>query len=147
MRWCRCALAGVLLLCALSACATAVDREQKAPVSAETAAAFGDVTLPSGAQVLATVTDAGRDTRYRVALRLTDGQLREFLGQFPAVPRPSDIPKTMTGLAGPALSGAPEPLLLQDKVTTEDHKVVNREVVVDERGPDEVYVHLALYTT
>ncbi|OBJ45714.1 hypothetical protein A5630_13065 [Mycolicibacterium mucogenicum] len=147
MRWYLGALAGFLMMCALSACATEVDREQNAPVSAETAAAFGDVTLPQGAQVLATVTDSGRDTRYRVALRLTDGQLREFLGQFPAPPRPSDIPKTMTGLAGPALSGAPEPLFLQDKVTTKDHKLVNREVVVDERGPDEVYVHLSLFTT
>jgi len=141
------ALTGILILCTLSACSTEVTREQKAPVSAETAAAFGDVTLPPGAQVLATVTDSGRDTRYRVALRLTDGQLRDFLGQFPTEPRPSDIPKAMTGLAGPSLSGAPRPLFLQEKVTTKDHKLVNREVVVDERGPDEVYVHLSLFTT
>ncbi|MGX9671438.1 hypothetical protein [Mycobacterium sp. HM-7] len=141
------ALTGILILCTLSACSTEVTREQKAPVSAEAAAAFGDVTLPQGAQVLATVTDSGRDTRYRVALRLTDGQLRDFLGQFPTEPRPSDIPKTMTGLAGPSLSGAPRPLFLQEKVTTKDHKLVNREVVVDERGPDEVYVHLSLFTT
>jgi hypothetical protein len=141
------ALTGILIMCGLSACATEMGKEQKAPVSAETAAAFGDVTLPPGAQVLATVTDSGRDTRYRLALRLTDGQLREFLGQFPSAPRPSDIPKTMTGLAGPSLSGAPKPLFLQEKITTKDHQLVNREVVVDERGPDEVYVHLSLFTT
>ena len=50
-------------------------------------------------------------------------------------------------LAGPAPATASKPLFLQDKVTTKDHKVVNREIVVDERGPDEVYVHLSLYTT
>jgi len=140
------ALTALLMLCALSACSTE-NREQKVPVPAETAAAFGDVTLPKGAAVLATVTDSGRDTRYRVALRMTDSQLRDFLGQFPAAPRPSDVPKTMTGLAGPSLASAPTPLFLQDKVTTKDHGLVNREVVVDQRGPDEVYVHLSLYTT
>ncbi|BCJ79631.1 MULTISPECIES: hypothetical protein [unclassified Mycolicibacterium] len=138
-------LAAVLVMCAFSACSVEKTGEQK--VSAETAAAFGDVTLPQGAQVLATATDAGRDTRYRLSLRLTDSQLREFLGQFPAQPRPSEIPKTITVLAGPSPVTASKPLFLQDKVTTKDHKLVNREVVVDERGPDEVYVHLSLYTT
>ena len=57
------------------------------------------------------------------------------------------MPKTITVLAGPSPATAPTPLFLQDKVTTKDHKVVNREIVVDERGPDEVYVHLSLYTT
>ncbi|WP_418002749.1 hypothetical protein ACNO8X_22255 [Mycobacterium sp. PDNC021] len=140
------ALTAVLMLCALSACSTE-NREQKVPVPAEMAAAFGDVTLPQGAAVLATVTDSDRDTRYRVALRMTDSQLHDFLGQFPAAPRPSQIPKTMTALAGPSLASAPTPLFLQDKVTTKDHGLVNREVVVDQRGPDEVYVHLSLYTT
>ncbi|WP_286150244.1 hypothetical protein [Mycobacterium sp. ST-F2] len=116
-------------------------------MSAETAAAFGDVTLPQGAQVLATDTDSGRDTSYRLALRMTGSQLREFLAQFPAQPRPSEVPKTITVLAGPSLATAPAQLFLQDKVTTKDHKLVNREIVVDERGPDEVYVHLSLYTT
>ena len=138
-------LAAVLIMCAFSACSTEKRGGQK--VSAETAAAFGDVTLPQGAQVLATATDSGRDTRYRLSLRLTDSQLRDFLAQFPAQPGPSEVPKTITVLAGPSPATAPTPLFLQDKVTTKDDKVVNREIVVDERGPDEVYVHLSLYTT
>ena len=44
-------LAAVLVVCAFSACSTEKRGGQK--VSAETAAAFGDVTLPQGAQVLA----------------------------------------------------------------------------------------------
>ena len=138
-------LAAVLIVCAFSACSTEKRGGQK--VSAETAAAFGDVTLPQGAQVLATDTDSGRDTSYRLALRMTGSQLREFLAQFPAQPRPSEIPKTIGVLAGPSLATAPDPLLLQDKVTTKDHKLVNREIVVDQRASDEVYVHLSLYTT
>lgn len=57
------------------------------PVPAETAAKFGEVTLPQGVQVLGTDTDSGRDTRYRLALQMTDTQLREFLPQFPRHPR------------------------------------------------------------
>ena len=87
-------LAAVLIVCAFSACSTEKRGGQK--VSAETAAAFGDVTLPQGAQVLATAADSGRDTRYRLSLRLTDSQLRDFLAQFPAQPRPSEVPKTIT---------------------------------------------------
>ena len=70
-----------------------------------------------------------------------------FLAQFPAQPRQSEIPKTIAVLAGPSLATAPDPLLLQDKVTTKGHKLVNREIVVDHRASDEVYVHLSLYTT
>lgn len=139
-------LAAVLMLCAVPACSTEVRRGGQT-VSAETAAAFGDVTVPQGVQVLATDTDSGLDTRYRLALRMTDRQLREFLAQFPAQPRQSEIPKTIAVLAGPSLATAPDPLLLQDKVTTKGHKLVNREIVVDHRASDEVYVHLSLYTT
>lgn len=135
-----------LALWVLSACSTEVKKEGQ-KVSAETAAQFGDVTLPQGVEVLATDTDSGRDTRYRLALRMTDRQLRDFLAQFPAAPRPSEIPKTISVLAGPSLVDAPNPLFLQDKITTKAHRLVNREVVVDERKPGEVYVHVSLYTT
>lgn len=117
------------------------------PVSADTAAEFGDVTLPPGIEVLGTDTDSGRDTRYRLALRMSDGQLDEFLRQFPEAPRPSDIPKSTLVIAGPELSSAPDPRYAQDRVDTAEHGTVTREVIVDERAPDEVYVHLSLYTT
>ncbi|GAS94015.1 uncharacterized protein RMCC_0981 [Mycolicibacterium canariasense] len=116
-------------------------------VSAETAAKFGQVTLPPGVEVLGVDTDSGRDTRYRLALRMTGAQLIEFLAQFPWAPRKSDIPKSMQVVAGPPLNSAPAPLYGQDQITTTDHGTVTREVIVDERSPDEVYVHLSLFTT
>jgi hypothetical protein len=117
------------------------------PVSAQTAADFGDVALPPGVQVLGTDTDSGRDTRYRLALRMTEGQLEKFLGQFSETPGPSDIPKSTPVIAGPELSTAPDPRYAQDQADTAAHGTVTREIIVDERGPDEVYVHLSLYTT
>ncbi|MHA7662973.1 hypothetical protein [Mycolicibacterium sp. HS_4_1] len=146
MRYLSALAAAFLMLWVLSACSTEV-KSGSQKVSAETAAEFGDVTLPKGVEVLATDTDSGRDTRYRLAMRMTDSQLRDFLAQFPAAPRRSEIPKTITVLAGPSLVDAPEPLFLQDKIATKAHRLVNREVVVDQRGPGEVYVHVSLYTT
>lgn len=116
------------------------------PVSAQTAADFGDVALPPGVQVLGTDTDSGRDTRYRLALRMTDAQLGDLLAQFSAAPRPSEIPKSTPVIAGPELSTAPDPRYAQDQVDTAAHGTVTREIIVDERAPDEVYVHLSLYT-
>lgn len=146
MRYLSALAAAVLMVWVSSACSTEAKRGSQ-KVSAEAAAEFGDVTLPKGVEVLATDTDSGRDTRYRLALRMTDRQLRDFLVQFPEAPRPSDIPKTIRVLAGPSLVDAPKPLFLQDKITTKADRVVNREVAVDERGPGEVYVHVSLYTT
>jgi hypothetical protein len=142
-------LAAVLLmLCACSTPDAPRDRgDQKMPVSAQTAAEFGDVTLPPGVEVLGTDTDSGRDTRYRLALRMTDAHLDEFLGQFSETPRPSDIPKSTPVIAGPDLSSAPDPRYAQDRIDTAEHGTVTREIIVDERAPDEVYVHLSLYTT
>lgn len=141
----------VVLLAVLAACSspeTARDGgAQTMSVSAETAAKFGEVTLPQGVEVLGADTDSGRDTRYRLALRMTDAQLREFLAQFPWEPDKSDIPKSMQVVAGPPLSSAPAPLYGQDQISTSDHGAVTREVIVDQRAPDEVYVHLSLFTT
>jgi hypothetical protein len=138
----------LLMLCACSTPDAPRDGgDQTMPVSAQTAAEFGDVTLPQGIEVLGTDTDSGRDTRYRLALQMTDTQLGEFLGQFSEQPRPSDIPKSTPVIAGPALSSAPDPRYAQDQVTTAAHGTVTREIIVDERAPDEVYVHLSLYTT
>lgn len=138
----------LLMLCACSTPDAPRDEgDQKMPVSAETAAGFGDVTLPPGVEVLGTDADSGRDTRYRLALRMTDAQLDAFLGQFSETPRPSDIPESTPVIAGPELSSAPDPRYAQDRVDTAAHGMVTREIIVDERAPDEVYVHLSLYTT
>jgi hypothetical protein len=144
-------LAVLRLLGVLSACSTHEpvrdEGGQNMPVSAETAAKFGEVTLPQGVQVLGTDTDSGRDTRYRLALRMTDAQLDEFLTQFPWTPEKSDIPKSTSVIAGPELGSAPDPRYGQDQIVTTDHGAVTRELIVDQRAPDEVYVHLSLYTT
>ena len=141
----------LLLLCALPGCTTGDDARdeggQGMPVSAETAAQFGDVTLPAGVQVLDTDTDSGRDTRYRLALKMDEAQLSQFLSQFPEPPRPSDIPKSTSVLAGPELGSAPAPRYVQDRVATAAHGTVTREIIVDERAPDEIFVHLSMYTT
>ncbi|KAA0120442.1 hypothetical protein CIW51_02855 [Mycolicibacterium sp. P9-22] len=146
-------LAGILAVVLLVLCACSTPDaprdggDQKMPVSAQTAADFGDVTLPPGVQVLGTDTDSGRDTRYRLALRMTDAQLGEFLAQFSAAPRPSDIPRSTPVIAGPELSTSSDPRYAQDQVDTAAHGAVTREIIVDERAPNEVYVHLSLYTT
>ncbi|MEN4474921.1 hypothetical protein [Mycolicibacterium cosmeticum] len=141
----------LVVLAVLAACSSPEKARdggaQTMPVSAETAAKFGEVTLPQGVEVLGADTDSGRDTRYRLALRMTDAQLRGFLAQFPWEPAKSDIPKSMQVVAGPPLSSAPAPLYGQDQISTSDHGAVTREVIVDQRAPDEVYVHLSLFTT
>jgi hypothetical protein len=138
----------LLMLCACSTTDAPRDEgDQNMPVSAQTAAEFGDVTLPPAVEVLGTDTDSGRDTRYRLALRMTDAQLGGFLGQFSETPRPSDIPKSTPVIAGPELSAAPDPRYAQDQVVTAEHGTVTREIIIVERTPDEVYVHLSLYTT
>ncbi len=138
-------LAMVLLF---SACSTSPGgRSPSGPVSAETAAGFGDVVIPPGVEVLGTDSDSGIDTRYRLALRMNAAQLREFLSQFEQQPRSSEIARTTAVLVGPQLSGAPDPRYAQDRVTTKAGPTVYRDVIVDERSPDEVYVHLSIFTT
>lgn len=143
-------LAAALLFTACSTTsgdATAGDGGNGMPSSAEAAAEFGDVVLPPGVEVLGVDVDSGRDTRHRLALRTNAAQLPELLSQFTRQPQVSEIPRTTEVIAGPELSGAPNPLYAQDRITTKGGRTVNREVIVDERSPDEVYVHLSLYTT
>ncbi|MEV0671418.1 hypothetical protein [Mycobacterium sp. NPDC050441] len=123
------------------------DRSPVGQVSAATAAEFGDVALPAGSEVLGADSDSGIDTRYRLALRMTAAQLRELLSQFKEQPRASEIPRTTPVIAGPQLSDAPNPLYAQDRVTTTAGRTVYRDIIVDERSPDEVYVHLSMFTT
>lgn len=137
----------VMLL--FTACSTpeATTPRDGGQVSAATAAEFGDVALPAGADVLGVDSDSGIDTRYRLALRMNAVQLRELLSQFEEQPRVSEIPRTTPVIAGPPLSDAPHPRYAQDRVTTKAGRTVYRDVIVDERSADEVYVHLAMFTT
>lgn len=123
------------------------DRSSGGQVSAATASEFGDVTLPGGAEVLGADSDSGIDTRYRLALRMNTAQLRELLSQFKEQPQASEIPRATPVIAGPPLSDAPNPLYAQDRITTKAGRTVYRDIIVDERSPDEVYVHLAMFTT
>lgn len=137
-------LAAILLL--MTGCGPGESRPG-AQVSPDTAAQFGDVVVRPGVEVLAVDSDSGIDTRYRLALRTTDAHLPALVSQFTARPQPSQIPRSTPVIAGPELSTAPNPLYAQDRVTTKAGRTVYREIIVDERSPDEVYVHLAMYTT
>lgn len=141
-------LAAVLIAaCTTPGDPTPEDRGQGMQASAATAAEFGDVVLPPAVEVLGVDTDSGRDTRYRLALRMTAAELPKLLSQFAQQPKASKIPRTTRVIAGPELADAPNPMFAQDRVTTKAGKSVTREVIVDERSPDEVYVHLSMYTT
>lgn len=139
-----CLLAAILLF--TTGCGPGENRPGT-QVSPDTAAQFGDVVIPPGVEVLSVDSDSGIDTRYRLALRTTAAHLPALVSQFTAQPQPSQIPRTTPVIAGPELSTAPNPLYAQDRVTTKAGRTVYREIVVDERSPDEVYVHLAMYTT
>ena len=78
-------------------------------------------------------------------MRLDDGQLEEFLSQFLLGPQPSDIPRSMPVIAGPALDSAPDPLYLQNGIDSTAGAFV-REIIIDKRAPDETYVHISVYT-
>ncbi|MGA5543305.1 hypothetical protein ACPCIR_15750 [Mycobacterium sp. NPDC051198] len=132
-----------------TACSTPVATTPRdgGQVSAATAAEFGDVALPAGVDVLGVDSESGIDTRYRLALRMNAAQLRELLSQFQEQPQASELPRTTPVIGGPPLSAAPNPMYAQDRVTTKAGRTVYRDVIVDERSPDEVYVHLAIFTT
>ncbi|OMB97487.1 hypothetical protein A5733_09700 [Mycobacterium sp. NS-7484] len=141
-------LLGAVLLAACSTSHDATkDRGLGMQASAETATEFGDVNLPPTAEVLAVDTDASRDTRYRLAFRTSTAELPRFLSQFGHRPQASKIPRRMRVIGGPELSEAPNPLYAQDRVTNKEGQSVTREVIVDERATDKVYVHLSMYTT
>ncbi|WP_084051822.1 hypothetical protein, partial [Mycobacterium avium] len=91
---------------------------------------LGQMGLPVWPEILDAESDAGADTRYRLTMRLDDGQLEEFLSQFPIAPQPSEIPRTMSVTAGPALQSAPDPLFLQNGIGSQDGAYV-REIIVD----------------
>jgi hypothetical protein len=106
---------------------------------------FGQFGLPLWPEILDIESDSGADTRYRMAMRLDDGQLEEFLSQFPLGPQPSEIPRSTPVLAGPALDSAPDPLYLQNGIDSTYGAFV-REIIVDKRALNETYVHISVYT-
>jgi hypothetical protein len=137
----------LLIAIVVTACGIGLNTRRDKPVSAGAAAAFGAVTLPAGAQVLGTDRESDREIQYQLVLRMNARQLVDFLGQCHERPELSEVPKYHTVLAGPPLSGAPNPLYSQDRVSTEDHGTIYRDVTVDERSPDEIHVHLRFSTT
>lgn len=150
--WCgrgwRVLLVALLATCALAACSPVNERieptqPEVSPI--EAIQTLGQTQLPLWPEILAAESDSGADTRYRLTMLLDDGQLDEFLSQVLLGPQPSDVPRTMSVIAGPALESAPDPLLLQTWIDSPDGGYV-REIVVDKRAPDEVYVHIAVYT-
>ncbi|ETZ57981.1 hypothetical protein LIX17_23900 [Mycobacterium avium subsp. hominissuis] len=145
----RVSLAALLTACALAACSP-VNEPRTEPAQPdispiEAIQTLGQMGLPVWPEILDAESDAGADTRYRLTMRLDDGQLEEFLSQFPIAPQPSEIPRTMSVIAGPALQSAPDPLFLQNGIGSQDGAYV-REIIVDKRAPDETYVHIAVYS-
>ncbi|PBD10492.1 hypothetical protein BI295_25245 [Mycobacterium avium subsp. hominissuis] len=128
----RVSLAALLTACALAACSP-VNEPRTEPAQPdispiEAIQTLGQMGLPVWPEILDAESDAGADTRYRLTMRLDDGQLEEFLSQFPIAPQPSEIPRTMSVIAGPALQSAPDPLFLQNGIGSQDGAYV-REII------------------
>jgi hypothetical protein len=133
----------------VAACTGGDDKARAAPVSGEEAAEFGAMTLPAGAEVLGASTDGSIDTRYVLALRVNAAQLNELMAasRFTTAVLPTDYGRDRTVVAGPPLSGASDLRYAQDRVDTADNGTVTREVFEDHRSPNEIYVHLFMFTT
>lgn len=141
-------MVALVVMCAMSGCSapdgrTSESGEPMSPI--EAVQSLGQLGLPALPEFVGFDSDSGADTRYQIVMRLDDDQLDEFLSQFPIAPEPSDIPKSMSVIAGPALDAAPNPLYLQNAISSPEGSYV-REVIVDQRAPNETYVHIAVYT-
>jgi hypothetical protein len=144
----------VLLVAALSvicaaACTGGVDDRHATPVSADEAARFGGVSLPDDVEILGASTEGAIDTLYELALRVTAAQLHELIAKshFITPATSSDYGKDRPVLGGPPMSSATDLRYAQDRVDTIDHQGVVRELFEDHRSPDEIYVHLFMFTT
>jgi hypothetical protein len=139
----------LLVVCSMAGCSasdawTPRYGEPLSPI--EAVQSLGQIGLPALPEFVAVYGDSGADTRYQIVMRLDDDQRDEFLSQFPIAPAPSEIPKSMPVIAGPALDSAPNPLYLQNAIGSPEGLFV-REVIVDQRAPNETYVHISVYTT
>jgi cell division protein FtsN len=76
-------------------------------------------------------------------------QLHELLAKsgFTAPVTSSDYGKDRAVVGGPPMSSATDLRYAQDRVDTVDHQGVVRELFEDHRSPDEIYVHLFMFTT
>ena len=139
----------LLMACVLTACSpvegTRADPAEPTVSVLEAIQTSGEFGLPVWPEILGVESDSGADIRYRMAMRLDDGQLEEFLSQFLLGPQPSDMPKSMSLIAGPALESAPDPQYLQNGIDSTNGAFV-REIIIDKRAPDETYVHISVYT-
>ncbi|WP_078311656.1 MULTISPECIES: hypothetical protein [unclassified Mycobacterium] len=138
--WVGLAVCALLAGCSLDFGPTDVE------VPVEEAEAFGRIDIPAGLQVLKVRMDHGIDTRYRVALRVSERDVATILRKstFTAPFRPVNNPSSMTVIAGPPLSTATNVKEAQDHV---EKPWVYRDIVQDIRSPDEVYLHISLFNT
>jgi hypothetical protein len=129
----------------LTAC---TDDSANVPTSAQEAVLFGGLTLPPGVEVLGVSAESGMDTLYELSLRATVAQRDELLrrSNFTTPVLPTRYHSDRDVIAGPPLSTATDLRYAQDTIDTEHGRVV-REVLEDRRSIDDVYVHLAMFTT
>jgi hypothetical protein len=138
-------LVAVLALVGLTACS---GDTATVPTAAQEATSFGRLTLPPGVEVLGVSSDNGRETLYELSLRATAAQRDELLraSHFTTPVLPTLFHGDRDVIAGPPLSTATDLRFARDTIETDDGRVV-REVLEDRRSSDDVYVHLAMFTT
>lgn len=119
------------------------------PAVVSAALEFGGIVLPASATVLGVQHDRGVDERYRVVLRLPEGDVAGLLSGsgFAAAPvaDTGPFPATVDGFELEASAGTEA---VSDSVSPGDGRAgtVFREVVVDRAGTEPV-IHLWLFTT
>lgn len=135
-----------LVLCALLAGCSLDFGPTGVEVPVAEAEAFGRISISTGVQVLRVRMDHGIDTSYRVVLRANESDVRTMLRNsvFTAPFRPVPDPSTLMVIAGPPMSSATNVKQAQDHV---ENPWVYRDIVQDTRSPEEVYLHINLFTT
>ncbi|TDZ80527.1 hypothetical protein DE4585_00444 [Mycobacteroides salmoniphilum] len=135
-----------LALCVLLAGCSLDFSPTDVEVPVEEAEAFGRIDIPAGLQVLEVRMDRGIDTRYRVALRVSERDVETILrkSKFTEHFLPVKDPSAMTVIAGPPLSSATKVMAAQGHV---EKPWVYRDIVQDIRSSDEVYLHISLFNT
>lgn len=135
-----------LVLCTLLAGCSLDFGPTDVEVPVEEAEAFGKVDIPDGVDVLKVRMDHGIDTRYEVALRVTERDVETILrnSRFSAPFLMVKDPSTMTFIAGLPMSSATNVAQARDHI---EKPWVYRDIVQDIRSPDEVYLHIVLFNT
>ena len=73
--------------------------------------------------------------------------MKGFVRSNEAARRPAHRRRDRDGRRGSPISSATDLRYAQDRVDTTDHQGVVRELFEDHRSPDEIYVHLFMFTT